>query len=488
MLALVLLADWLFYGHEFGISIALFFIALACAAALANSPFASRHNVATAGSVVTVAVAPLVLSPTFFAVLLALIATAYFAVNVAAKSPRPAMASVYSAVRLLFDCGWRLLPDLFQWPWPQRNSSIGNKVMAWIVPLLFGSTFVWLFAMANPLIETWLSAVNLRELLSHIEISRVVFWLIAASLVWPFVFVRIRARAPKKAPAGPTEPRPAVLSEHLFGKPALLRALILFNVLFAVESLLDLAYLWGGVALPDGMTYATYAHRGAYPLIVTALLAAAFVIAVMQPDTEAQRSPVLRWLVYLWVAQNVLLVLSSLLRLDLYVEVYSLTYWRIAAAVWMVLVAIGLVLIMVRIAAGLSNSWLVTANLVSLAALIYLCGFVNLPRLIAEFNVTHTRELSGDGSTLDLGYLMQLGPQAIPAMDRYVAHVSPSAPPLTAERAQINRAWQALQHQERMRDWRAWTYWDWQLSQYLRQHPEAPDTGAEIADPPPAPK
>ena len=68
----------------------------------------------------------------------------------------------------------------------------------------------------------------------------------------------------------------------LFGKAAILRSLIVFNLMFAVQTVLDAAYLWGGVALPDGMSYASYAHRGAYPLIVTALIAAGFVLAALQ--------------------------------------------------------------------------------------------------------------------------------------------------------------------------------------------------------------
>ena len=47
------------------------------------------------------------------------------------------------------------------------------------------------------------------------------------------------------------------------------RSLILFNALFALQTVLDLTYLWGGASLPDGMSHAEYAHRGAYPLIAT---------------------------------------------------------------------------------------------------------------------------------------------------------------------------------------------------------------------------
>ena len=145
-----------------------------------------------------------------------------------------------------------------------------------------------------------------------------------------------------------------------------------------------MAYLWGNATLPADISYASYAHRGAYPLIVTALLAAGFVLAAMRPGGPAEQSRVIRPLVYLWVAQNVLLVLSSILRLDLYVQIYLLTWWRVAAFIWMVLVALGLVLIVARIALNRSNDWLIRANLITLTATLYICSLVNFAAVIAE--------------------------------------------------------------------------------------------------------
>src|ERR1700675_844643 len=107
---------------------------------------------------------------------------------------------------------------------------------------------------------------------------------------------------------GPSEP---VL---FFGKAAMVRSLILFNVLFAVQSGLDLTYLWGGASLPDGMSHAEYAQRGAYPLIATALLAAGFVLIAMRPGGPSEQSRLIRPLVLLWVGQNLLLVISSIFR------------------------------------------------------------------------------------------------------------------------------------------------------------------------------
>src|SRR5581483_3839631 len=185
-----------------------------------------------------------------------------------------------------------------------------------------------------------------------------------------------------------------------------------------IQTTLDLIYLWGNARLPGGISYAGYAHRGAYPLIVTALLAAGFVLAAMRPRGSAERSGVIRALVYLWVGQNVLLVISSMLRLSRYMEIYLLTGWRIAALVWMLLVAAGLVLIVARIILRQSDGWLVRMNLISLAATLYVCALINFPAIIADYNVTHSKEASGKGVNLDTNYLSELGPQVLPALNR----------------------------------------------------------------------
>ena len=62
------------------------------------------------------------------------------------------------------------------------------------------------------------------------------------------------------------------------------------------------------------------------------------------PARSRRTVRLLRIALLAWVAQNVFLVLSSLLRLELYVAQYGLTHLRMAAAIWMVVVALGLAL------------------------------------------------------------------------------------------------------------------------------------------------
>src|SRR3954462_15557900 len=84
------------------------------------------------------------------------------------------------------------------------------------------------------------------------------------------------------------------------------------------------------------------------------------------------------------------------------------------------LVACGLLLIVARIVLNRSDEWLIRANLVTLTATLYICSLVNFPAVIADYNVSHSREVSGKGVQIDMNYLFHLGPQALPAIDRAI--------------------------------------------------------------------
>ena len=298
--------------------------------------------------------------------------------------------------------------------------------------------------------------------------QRLTFWIGTIIAVWAFVRVCGRFALPDTGLSASDIPK-VTSSGPIFNDAAVMRSLVLFNLLFAVQSVMDINYLWAGAALPDGMTYATYAHRGAYPLIATALLAAAFVIVAMRPGSNAERSPLMRALVFLWVGQNVLLVVSAMLRLDLYVATYLLTYWRVAAFIWMLIVAAGLVLIVVRIVTFRSNAWLMSANAVVLVLTIYVCSFVNFANLVASYNVAHAGGSATAGHPIDLTYVTALGPQAIPALDRYLA----ANPHMNPGYFRRHRDWLAARHARETRSWRAWTFRGWRLTLYL-ENPQQP--------------
>ncbi|POR52543.1 DUF4173 domain-containing protein [Bosea psychrotolerans] len=495
---LVLLADLLFYGHALGISLAYFLATLAAASLWANPVRASGRSRALALLLLGAGLLAIVEEANLLSSVLAILSTAVFAVMISQQRQARWQEQMREARRMLLAGAFRLLGDIGR---VSRLSGLRRRVpggfgwvTSWIIPLAFLSVFATLFASANPLLESWLRRIDLRLLLDLLSPWRMLFWLLILCLVWPMLHVRAaRKRNAQKLAAqelaaqelaAPAAKAITFDPYGLFGDAAILRSLVLFNALFAVQTGLDIAYLWGGVALPDGMSYATYAHRGAYPLVVTALLAAVFVMIAMRPAGPAARKAAIRPLVLAWVGQNIMLMVSSLLRLDLYVAAYSLTWLRLVAFIWMLLVAIGLVLIVIQISGRKSTNWLVSANAAALALTLYGFCFVNTPAVIANYNFRHSQELRGTGPRLDVSYLTSLGPQAIPALDRYaprIAAVERALPGSSWSRdvstLPITRDYKANKHRAEQADWRAWGFRAWRLSRYLANTPTAPFRG-----------
>lgn len=345
-LALAALADWLFYDRSIGISAAAFAVALAGGSLLANFTTFRNKPALLAGILLLLGLMPAVEELNWIS-LPFIILTLGVCLQLATNRSFETLGQRILALRNLYVFGpFRLFRDV---PAMFDRSAAAATVATWIVPVALGGVFVFLFASANPLIEKWIRLIAPDDAGAHLSLSRSLFWIAALSVVWPFIHLQWRSRpttlidktsidetspidmaALDKALANPAEaatPEPETVFRNagFFGVAAILRSLVLFNLLFAVQTTLDVIYLWGNTALPPDVSYASYAHRGAYPLIVTALLAAGFVLAAMKPGGAAERSRVIRPLVYVWVAQNVLLVVSSMLRLDLYVQIYLLT-------------------------------------------------------------------------------------------------------------------------------------------------------------------
>ena len=475
---LVALADFFFYGQPVGITGFLFAMLIAGAVVAVHPAAFSDGRVWLKPAALFVALLPLVENVSVLSVSIALVALVVFALSLT-KRLRSSPARIAGQAALFLLAGpFRFVGDFFRWRRAARRFGRRRIRLAslavWIMPLVLGVVFLALFGAANPVIDYWFSLIDLMALLDLIQLMRLAFWLVMLVVVWAFLrprlprFWRRVPRVAKPAPVSPPSETPPsqaktgpIIEDIIFGKAAILRALIVFNILFALQTGLDAAYLWGGVALPDGLSYASYAHRGAYPLIVTALLAAGFVLAALRPGSETSADPLIRRLVYAWVAQNILLVISSILRLDLYIGIYALTYWRIAAFVWMGLVAAGLALIIARIALGKSNEWLSSANLLTLSATLYACCFINFAALIANYNVDHSLEMSGSGTPLDAEYLRSFGAVALPALDRYYMHQTGH---LTTWVVDLQMADAHIAEQKK---WRAWSFRGWRLARVL---------------------
>ncbi len=315
-----------------------------------------------------------------------------------------------------------------------------------IVPLLGGAVFLTLFANANPLIGQAFDRISLPDLGD--VVWRTVLGAVAATAAWATL-------RPRPAIAtGDALDAFAVGARWDMGVATLALSLVTFNAIFALQNALDLIFLWSGAALPDGVTLADYAHRGAYALIVTAVLAGVFVLVTLRPGSVAAASPAVRRLVTIWIVQNLLLVASSALRLFDYIAVYGWTTLRLAALAWMALVATGLALILWRLLRGRSATWLINANALAAALVLSVASVVDLGATAAAWNARIAITEGRAGPPLDLCYLAQLGPSGLVALAHLERHAKGAGlkDRIGYLRSRTQRNVVALQQ-----DWRSWS-------------------------------
>ncbi len=444
------LADMLFYYHAPGTTLGFFCASLLFFILIMRGDILRHRDARIAAAAAGLFAAVLAHDPSFLG-----FGLFWLALTLAVLLPR--------SVR--FDDGWRWARRL-GWHWLRaplgpigdlRRSRLagarrplgllrGSRTLA--LPLLGTALFLSLFARANPLIGGAFERLDIGSVFSGWSPLRPFFWLMMLLPVWGV----LRPRPPLQPAIREPDQPPLWLPGVSVASVTL--SLIAFNALFALQNGLDLAFLWSGAGLPDGMTLAEYAHRGAYPLIVTALLAALFVLLTLQPGTEMAQSPLIRRLVYGWIGQNVLLVASTILRTLDYVDAYSLTRLRIAALIWMGLVAVGLLLICYRLWRSKSAAWLINANLAAALVALSFCSVVDLGRMAAAWNVRHASEAGGKGANLDICYLAGLGSSSLLPMIELEGR---TRNPILKERVGWARVAAMEDLAERQRYWRGWT-------------------------------
>jgi hypothetical protein len=444
--ALVAAADALLFEVRPGLGLGLF--ALACVAAV---PAVRVSRAAWPTLAVAAVLAALQLDrPTAVGCVLFVIA-----IGIAALAPRAAAdGDVWRWSQRLIGAGLKSLVGplldlrrLLKVRARSRPLKVTAVLLASVLPLLGGAVFLWLFASANPVIAEGLASLSVPEP----DVGRVVFWGFVALPVWAL----LRPRGLRRTFAAPGMAGDLDIPGVTTASIAI--SLVVFNLLFALQNALDVAFLWSGAGLPKGVSFADYAHRGAYTLIATAILAGLFVGVFLRPGSRTAASAPVRVLVTVWVAQNLFLVASTMLRTLDYIEAYSLTRMRIAALLWMALVALGLVLICWRLLARKSSGWLLNANVLAAGFVLLGCSVVDLGAVAASWNVRHAREVGGKGVNLDVCYFGDLKGSGVVSLSELERRLPPGE---FRDRVAWKRRVLVARVAKQQAEWRGWRWRD----------------------------
>jgi hypothetical protein len=224
---------------------------------------------------------------------------------------------------------------------------------------------------------------------------------------WLFGIAATMATAPSRAPVVERDRR-------LRGMDA---AVLLGGVgaLFLVYAVVQLSALMAGgqyVREQTGLTYAEYARTGFFQLMAAAAISFV-VLCVVRPTVQRAETGarLLRWLVGAVVVLTNGLVVGSIVRIQLYSDVFGLTHLRlytVVAAVWL-----GVVVLLAGVAAirrGPGDWMAVTASAAAALAVLAM-NVVNPDQLVARENIGRA---SAQTARFDAPYLSRLSDDAVP--------------------------------------------------------------------------
>ena len=226
----------------------------------------------------------------------------------------------------------------------------------------------------------------------------------------------------------------------------------LLNVLFLIFVIIQVGYLFGGaphVQLTPGLTYAEYARRGFFELVVVSALVLPLLLMghYLLRKVEQRGEFIFRLLAGTLIVLLFVVMISAVQRMLVYVEQFGLTelrFYTTAFMGWLGLVFLIFVLTVLRGRRG----YFAFATLLSGFAAVACLYVLNPDGHIAEVNLNRLKA----GRSFDPAYVALLSDDAVP---RLVA-----ALPEIDEPARIDLRTLLLRHHgsRKEADWRSWNF------------------------------
>jgi hypothetical protein len=282
--------------------------------------------------------------------------------------------------------------------------------------------FVLLLSRADPVFASLfkLPVINAEVLVEHVVLIGAFTW-------WSAGFVRGALLGTSRRPALPDQ-----LPVRL-GQTEITASLGTVIALFAVFVALQVRWLFGGadvVLATTGLTVAEYARRGFFELVAVAALVLPLILgsrAVIEDDNVIRRH---RQLSLVLIALLGAIMVSAMLRMQLYVNYFGLTTDRLYASalmVWLAMIALAMARTVFR---GWARPFAAMTMFSGFATLLAL-NVINPEQLVARVNIGR----ASSERSVDYSYLARLHGDAMPAVVTSLNAAAPSAESCAAARS-----------------------------------------------------
>jgi len=237
-----------------------------------------------------------------------------------------------------------------------RRKTLTSNAIRYFIPvfvsLILVLFFGWIFSKANPILANWFGWFfdYLERIVRKIipDIERLWVWgftaVVSAGLIKPF-FAEYSVFQNELQNNDCEE----TSLKNLAGITALF-ALISTVIVFALNNLVDVFYLWGGSEIPGGITYSQYARQGA-SWLTFALFVSTILIGFASAEylSGYRRNSTVRFFSWVWILLDILLVAGTLRRIQIYIGYNGMTVPRVTGIFGVLIVTAGLVAMAVKL-------------------------------------------------------------------------------------------------------------------------------------------
>lgn len=183
----------------------------------------------------------------------------------------------------------------------------------------------------------------------------------------------------------------------------------LVTIIYMIFCLIQVVYLVGGnfFRLPNGITYADYARRGFFQLVIVVAINMGLVLICVNKVKEHKG---LMLSLKLICGSTFIMIASATYRMVLYIHIYHFTFLRLLVLWFLAVLTICMIGTVYYIYHKAFSIYKYIFYTLLISYLIF--AFIKPDYMVAKYNVSHMEEMN----TQDLSYLTNLSMDAAPAI------------------------------------------------------------------------
>lgn len=405
--------SYLFYNQNAGINFLIFTILFALILLIRNRELQQRKRWLWALGLALISGAGVFITSSALAIIancFSLLLLSAYAFTAKTSSVFSFLFSVYS---MMSGVVWMLLDAINRSSKPKDEFSNGNKngrkAIAVLIVVVLSLIFFMLYKQANPLFAENTKWINL----DFISFGWLAFTLGGLFIIYPLFYHKkietIERWENNLSLNNKMVEATANSNTERFAGVALF---IFLNCMLVLLNLGDISSIWFNQSLPKGITHSDFVHNGVGMIILSILIATGLIMFMFRKNyTEIKNSKLLKFLIYVWILQNLVMLFSTVFRNQIYIHTYNLTYKRIGVYVWLSLAVIGLVIAFIKVFNNKSNWYLIKNNFAVWFTVLSLSSVISWDVMITRYNINN-KPLH----EVDFYYLFSLSDANIPEL------------------------------------------------------------------------